>query len=57
MWEDGCVAGKMVERKEKWGYGGRDGGVTGGIEVRQVGWGCHERAGSKTVPMWEWQEG
>ena len=33
---------------KKW----KDGGVAGGIGVRQVGWGCHKRAMGKTGPMW-----
>ena len=47
-------AGKTGEWQEEWGCDGRGGGVTEGIGVRQVGWGCHKMAGGKTGPTWEW---
>ena len=49
--------------QERWGYGRMNG-------ARRKGWrcgrrdrgassriGCHERAGGKTGPIWEWQAG
>ena len=62
-WKDGCVA----EGMRVWWKGWRCGRMNG---VYRKGWrcgrrdrsassgmGCHERAGGKTGPIWEWQAG